>query len=145
MEPRVYEYSCGSRWIAEHRGVSSSEGKSEIDIACPPEFGGHAGYWTPEHLLVLSVEVCVMTTFLALFEKRGGVLISYESQTVGKASMRDWTFRFTDICVKPKIVVKGEKCVGLARESIERAAGECLISRSLKLRTVVRPTIESVA
>jgi organic hydroperoxide reductase OsmC/OhrA len=130
--------------VAEHRGISSSEGKPEIRVACPPEFGGQAGHWTPEHLLVLSVEVCVMTTFLSLFEMRGGVLVSYESQTVGKASLRNWAFRFTDICVMPKIVVEDEAYISLAREAIERAADECLVSRTLNIRPMVQPTVECV-
>jgi organic hydroperoxide reductase OsmC/OhrA len=142
MEPRVYDYESGLRWTEEHRGVSYSEGKPDIEIACPPEFGGHQGYWTPEHLFVCSVEVCVMTTFLSLFEKTVGVLVSYESEAIGKAGMQDWVFRFTSLTIRPRIVVEGQGSIALAREAIDQAAEQCLISKVLKFRPVVDPVIE---
>lgn len=144
MEPRIYEYASRTRWTEQHMGVLSSESKSNIEIACPPEFGGHVGYWTPEHLFVSSVEVCIMTTFLSLFEKGGGVLVSYDSQSVGRASIRDWVFRFTDITIRPSLVVKRTEDIGLARDAMKKAADDCLICRALKFKPVVEPVIESV-
>ncbi len=141
----MYDYTSRLRWTGEHRGVSSSEGKPDIETACPPEFGGHQGYWTPEHLFVSSVEACVMTTFLSLFEKMGGALVSYESEATGEAGMEDWVFRFTSLSVRPRIVVKGQGSVSLAREAVNQAADQCLISKSLKLKPVVEPVIECVA
>ena len=94
MEPRVYEYESSTMWTGAHKGILSSKRKPSIEVACPPEFGGHTGYWTPEHLFVSSVEVCILTTFLSIFEKSGGNLISYESQAVGKASVQNWVFQF---------------------------------------------------
>ena len=145
MKPRVYEYFSESVWVAERRGMLTSEGKQEIEIACPPEFGGHPGFWTPEHLFVSSVEVCIMTTFLAYFQKEGGLLESYESKAVGRASLRDRVFRFTDITIRPRIVVKRQEDSSLARTAIERAADQCLISRALDFKPLIEPVIESLS
>lgn len=145
MEPRIYEYESRTRWTGEHRGTLSSQGKHSIEIACPPEFGGHHGYWTPEHLFVSSVEVCILTTFLSIFEKSGGNVISYESHAVGKASMQNWVFQFSGIDIMPTIVVETEDSVRKAEEAIRRAASECLITKSLKFKPKVRPRIQSVS
>ncbi|MFQ5906617.1 MAG: OsmC family protein [bacterium] len=142
MEPRVYEYRSRTTWADGHKGALSSEGMREIEVACPPEFGGHVGYWTPEHLFVSSVEVCTMTTFLAIFQKSEGNLVSYDSSAVGRASIRDWVFQFTDIEITPRIVVKTEEDVDKAEEAMKRAASECLITRSLKFSPKVLPGIE---
>lgn len=144
MEPRVYEYESSTMWTGEHKGTLSSEEKHSIEVACPPEFGGHPGYWTPEHLFVSSVEVCILTTFLSIFEKSGGNLISYKSHAVGKASTQDWVFQFNDIEITPTIVVETEDDVRKAEEAIERAASECLISKSLKFKPKVRSRVQPV-
>jgi len=143
MEPRVYEYKSSTMWTGEHKGTLSSEEKHSIEIACPPEFGGHPGCWTPEHLFVSSVEVCILTTFISIFEKSGGKLISYESHAVGKASMQNWIFRFSDIEIIPTIVVETEDDVRKAEEAIGRAATECLITKSLKFKPKVLPKVQS--
>jgi organic hydroperoxide reductase OsmC/OhrA len=114
----------------------------DIETACPPEFGGHPGFWTPEHLFVSSVEVCVMSTFLSFFQKKGGHLVSYESNAVGKARVREGMFRFTDINIEPRIVVRRQEDMAAARTAIERAADECLISRALNFKPLVEPMIE---
>jgi organic hydroperoxide reductase OsmC/OhrA len=114
----------------------------DIEIACPPEFGGHPGFWTPEHLFVSSVEVCVMTTFLSLFQNEERPLVSYESRAVGRARIKERVFRFTDISIEPRIVVEHQEDVALARTAIERAADQCLISRALDFKPTVRPVIE---
>lgn len=46
-------------------------GKPEIQVWASPEFKRHEGNWSPEDLLVASVEVCTMTTFLAFAERSG--------------------------------------------------------------------------
>jgi len=34
--------------MSENKGVLRCEGKLDIMVACPPEFGGHPGIWSPE-------------------------------------------------------------------------------------------------
>ncbi|TET44596.1 OsmC family peroxiredoxin [candidate division TA06 bacterium] len=144
MEPRIYEYKSSTKWTGGHKGRLSSEEKHSIEVACPPEFGGDPGYWTPEHLFVSSVEVCILTTFLSIFEKSGGNLVSYESQAVGKASMKNWVFQFNDVDIMPTVVVETEEDVRKAEEAMERAVNECLITKSLKFKPKVRPRVQSV-
>ncbi|MDI6840610.1 MAG: hypothetical protein QMD71_07170 [bacterium] len=61
FKPKIYRYKTGTKWTEKHKGILSSEDKQDIEIACPPEFGGHYGCWTPEHLFVSSIEICIMT------------------------------------------------------------------------------------
>ena len=70
-------------------------GKPDIMVACPPEFGGHPGIWSPEDLFLSSVEVCFMTSFLYLISKRDIVLKSYRSESEGFAELVGNVFRFS--------------------------------------------------
>ena len=71
LKPRKFPYRTAVRWTEEHKGVISSPDKPDVEVACPPEFGGHEGYWSAEDLFVAAVNTCIMTTFLSLAEKRG--------------------------------------------------------------------------
>jgi organic hydroperoxide reductase OsmC/OhrA len=63
-KPMKYLYQTHLRWTGEKKGRLSSKGKPDIEVACPPEFGGHPDIWSPEDLFLSSVEVCTMTTFI---------------------------------------------------------------------------------
>ena len=61
---KQFTYKTYLRWKEERKGTLSSSGKSDIEVATPPEFRGHPGIWTPEELFIGSVNICIMTTFL---------------------------------------------------------------------------------
>jgi len=62
------------------KGILIAAEKPDIEVASPPEFGGPGGTWSPEDLLVASVNACIMTTFL-FFAKKDNIPVSfYESE-----------------------------------------------------------------
>ncbi len=141
LEPRIYIYSTSLRWTGEHKGRLSCEGKPDIEVACPPEWGGHPGIWSPEDLFVSSLEVCTMTTFLFLLEKQRGALVSYESQATGTAKMVRGSFVFDDVAVEVSVKVPTEGDVAKAARAFEEIGGLCLVTNSVKCRVMVKPKI----
>ena len=141
LEPRNYNYETALRWTEKHKGVLSSAGFQEIEIACPPEWGGHKGFWTPEHLLVAAVEVCIMTTFLSIAERRKIKFSSYSSKAAGNAQIVNKQFRFSSISIFPKIVLPRGNSVSEARDAIEKAHKTCMVSNSLSTQVFVYPEI----
>ncbi len=139
LRPKIYKYTTELRWTERHKGILSFEGKRDIEIGCPPEFGGEYGVWSPEELFVASVNICIMTTFLDLIDKKKGEILSYESRAIGKACLvvEEKRFRFIGVDVYPVIKVKEENR-RIAEEAIERAAEECMVSNSLKFKPEVR-------
>jgi organic hydroperoxide reductase OsmC/OhrA len=80
----VHFYEINVRWTERKKGLLSSTGLPDIEVATPPQFaGGHEGIWSPEHLFVSSVAVCIMTTFLAIAELSKLEFLSYESRAIG--------------------------------------------------------------
>lgn len=139
-KPRVHKFETNTRWIRLRKGLLSGYDKDPIEIACPPEFGGHHGYWTAEHLFVASVEICIMTTFKWLLEKNDGKLVAYESTAIGKAQMVNGDFRFNEIEIKPVITVP-DAYLSKAKRAIENAHRQCLISKALNLKVKVNSVI----
>jgi peroxiredoxin-like protein len=138
-----HEYRTTVRWDGQRKGTLGAPGLGEIAVATPPEFpGGHPGIWSPEHLYVASVEVCVMTTFLAIAENSKLEFTHYSSSAEGILEKTETGYRMTEITVKPRIVIREDAAREKAARAIEKAEKVCLISNSMK--TVVRLQAEIV-
>jgi organic hydroperoxide reductase OsmC/OhrA len=143
LNPRIYTFETTTRWTQNRRGVLSAGGKKSIEIACPPEFGGHRGYWTAEHLFVASIEVCIMTTFEWLMEKDKGKIVAYKSKSIGMAQMVDDNFLLNRVEITPTIVVSDQANLSKAKEAITEAGNQCLISKALNFEVSIHPVVRS--
>jgi len=141
VRSKVYTYHTTVAWTEQRKGVISCTGKPDIQVATPPEFKGHEGIWSPEDLFVASANVCVMTTFLAVAERAGLGFTSYECEAEGKLELVEGKFQFSTITLKPTIVLETSTDAAKARELIEKAEANCLISNSMKARVILEPTI----
>lgn len=142
FKPKIYEYRTSTRWDGEKEGTLEALQRHSVKIGCPPEFGGKPDYWTPEHLLVASIDVCIMTTFLWLLAKEPYRIVSYESEAVGRAHMVGSEFEFSKVEVKPRIAVVHERDKEAIYDLLLKASEQCLISRSLKCRVELNALIE---
>lgn len=130
-EPVKYNYNTQLEWTSGKKGVLRCKGKPDIMVACPPEFGGHPGIWSPEDLFLASVEVCTMNTLLWFTNKEDITLKSYESETIGNVELVGGVFQFSSITVKIQVCVSSEDdCIRVEKllKKVERA---CLITNSI--------------
>jgi len=141
VRSKVYTYHSKVQWTEQRKGVISSQGKPDVQVATPPEFKGHEGIWSPEDLFVASVNICVMSTFLAVAERAGLSFLRYESVAEGRLELVDGKFQFTTIVLKPQISLKPGEDAGKAKELITKAETNCLISNSIKTRVLVEALI----
>ena len=141
VRSKVYMYHTAVKWTEQRKGVISCAGKPDIEVATPPEFKGHEGIWSPEDLFVASANICLMTTFLAIAERAGLAFSSYESVADGRLELVEGKFQFTVITIKPTITLKAIGDAANAKELIEKAEANCLISNSMKARVSLEPTI----
>src|SRR5258708_19854470 len=129
---KSFRYKAKTTWISGRRGVFSAVEKPNVDVGRPTEFKGEPDVWTPEELLIGSVNTCIMLTFLSLAQARGLTPASYESEAEGLLENVEGKFRITEVTVRPHVTVKSEGELERAREIMERAEGECFISNSIK-------------
>ena len=83
MEDKYY-YTTEVEWTGERHGDLSAPVLPKLKVDAPPEFKGHEGVWTPEHLFVASVNSCFMTTFLAIAENSKLEFVSFSADAKGK-------------------------------------------------------------
>jgi peroxiredoxin-like protein len=136
-----YTYTAGIKWIGEKKGVVTAETLPELHVATPPEFGGHEGQWSPEHLLVSSVASCIMTTFIAIAEASKFSFQSYESSAIGTIERVEKSYEFTRITVSVKLTVADEGSVSRAERLLQKAEQNCFISNSIKAEIDLVPEI----
>ena len=141
QKSKVYMYQTAVKWTEQRKGVMSCAGKPDVQVATPPEFKGHEGIWSPEDLFVASANVCLMTTFLAVAERAGLAFSSYESTAEGRLEFVEGKFQFTAITIKPSITLKSGEDAVKARELIEKAERNCLISNSMKATVTLEPAV----
>lgn len=138
----IYYYSTEVKWTGARKGVLNSEGMKEIEIASPPEFGGEPGIWTPEHLFVASVNICLMTTFLAIADIARLPFKEYKANAIGKLEKVDGKYIISEIILKPLIIIPDENYREKCLRIIEKSETNCLISNSIKSKVIVEPEIK---
>ena len=141
VRSKVYLYQTNVKWSEQRKGVISCEGKPDVEVATPPEFKGHGGIWSPEDLFVASANICLMTTFLAVAERAGLAFSAYESTAEGRLELVEGKFQFTAITIRPSITLRPGGDAAKAKELIEKAEHNCLISNSMKATVTLEPTI----
>ncbi len=142
MEQDKWLYHNKLRWKGEKKAdLKFVESKQEIEVATPPEFGGHENIISPEDLFVSSANVCFMTTLLGTIKNMGVELVSYESEaegileTVGKMKI------FTKIIIRPRI--KAKETEEKIRLILGHAEKRCLVANSMKTQVIIEPVIET--
>jgi peroxiredoxin-like protein len=142
MEDNYY-YTTEVEWTGERQGDLSAPVLPSLKVDAPPEFKGHEGVWTPEHLFVASVNSCFMTTFLAIAENSKLEFESFRANAKGKLEkLSDKGFMITEITLQPKLVIKHARDSQRACRILEKAEKYCLISNSIKTQTKLVPDIK---
>jgi organic hydroperoxide reductase OsmC/OhrA len=138
----VHFYSTNVEWKEGRIGELTSSAFPSLKVATPPEFkNGVPGIWSPEHLFVASINICVMTTFLAIAENSGLEFISYSSEAKGKLEKVDGKFIISEVELKPVVKIKDEKHKGKTLRILDKAEMGCLISNSVKSKIILNSQV----
>jgi peroxiredoxin-like protein len=106
-----------------------------IFSAPPAEFGGPGNRWSPESLLVASVADCFILTFRAISRASKLDWISLQCDANGTLDKADGATRFTRFDIRATLEVSSDASVDKARQVLEKAEQNCLITNSLSATT----------
>ena len=137
-----YCYSTEVEWTGERGGDLSAPHLPNLEVDAPPEFKGHEGVWTPEHLFVAAINSCFMTTFLAIAENSKLEFVSFSADAKGKLErLEGQGFIMTEVVLRPKLLISHARDVERAGRILEKAEQSCLISNSIKTETTLEPEV----
>ena len=129
-----YYFEVQLKWQEGRKGMlSANDVKGTIEVATPPEFaGGVPDIWSPEHLFLSSLSSCLMTTYLAIADKRRLVICNFECNAIGQIQLVEGHLEFTTINLFPKIYVAGESDITIANEVLLKTYKHCIVANSVK-------------
>ncbi|MGZ8384202.1 MAG: OsmC family protein, partial [Nitrospira sp.] len=78
---------------------------------------------------------------LSFAERAGLAFLSYESEAEGRLELVEGKFQVTAIALRPRIMLQPGGDSTKAKELIEKAEANCLISNSIKTRVSLEATI----
>jgi len=141
-EGRTFIYKTEIEWRGDKEGLMCAPGLPDISVGAAPEFKGREGIWTPEHLLVASVNGCFMLTLLAIAENSKLALVSATSAAAGKLEkVPGGGYQITEIVLAPRVVVAAAEDVPRTARILEKAKDNCFVSNSIKSLLILKPEV----
>jgi peroxiredoxin-like protein len=135
-------YGTEIEWKGERSLSLSGTGLPEVAAGAPSEFGGRAGQWSPEHLLVASLNACYMLTLLTIAENSKISIVRFSSSAQGKLEkVANAGYQITEIIVKPKLLLGSANDLTRMPRIIDKAKENCFISNSIRASIKVEPEV----
>lgn len=104
---------------------------------------GDATAWSPEHLLLSSLGLCILTTFEAFCARDGIELVQWNANLDGAVERSSQGLIFSSIVLSLDMEISGN--VDRVEQTLEDAKRYCLIINSLSVPVVVETTIRFAA
>lgn len=135
-------YSTNVVWTGERHGDLSAPVMPTLKIDAPPEFRGHEGVWTPEHLFVGAINSCFMTTFVAIAENSKLDFVHFDAKATGKLEEHeDVGLMMTVVVLRPELTISNARDKDRALRILRKAERHCLIANSVKAAISLQPVV----
>ncbi|MBI2207655.1 MAG: OsmC family protein [Candidatus Rokubacteria bacterium] len=109
----------------------ASSGVCDLATDAPVEFNGPGDAWSPEQLLVASVEACFLLTFRAIAQASRIEFTSLAVDGEGIVDRANGIMRFTEIVLRPRVALPAGADCSRVRRALAKAEKACLVSASL--------------
>ncbi len=120
----------------------SIEGKPVIVGSSDPHFNGDASRYNPEELFVAALSACHMLYYLHLCADARIVVVDYADNATGSMiETANGGGHFTEVVLRPRVVVSKQSDANLAKELHARAHGLCFIANSVNFPVKHEPEI----
>ena len=120
----------------------TADGPPVIEGTADPGFLGDPTRWNPEQLFTASISQCHMLWYLGLCARAGVVVHEYTDEAEGTmVSGPDHRARFSEVVLRPRIVVDTAEQVERAVALHEKAHEMCFIAQSVNFEVKVDPLV----
>lgn len=149
----THRFECRLVWTGAAKGPTTSyesysreyaieiPGKPRLIGSSDKAFLGDPSLHNPEDLLVASLSACHALTYLALAARAGILVHGYEDAAEGTMSVKDRRLRFTEVVLRPRVVVAPGTDLEAARRLHEPAHDHCFIANSVNFPVRHEPVV----
>lgn len=121
----------------------SADGPQTIAGSSDPAFRGDQARWNPELELTAALSQCHMLWYLHLSAVAGVTVLAYTDQASGTMEEEaDGSGRFTEVVLRPRVVVATPEMADAARRLHAEASAKCFIANSVNFPVKHEPIIE---
>ena len=140
---REHHYAAHLVWTGAEKGptrdyasysrdyVVRIEGKPELVGSSDPLFRGDPKRHNPEDWLMAALSACHMLTYLAICARSGLQVLSYEDAASGTMVLEGGGGHFTEVVLRPKVVLAAGADRAKAEAVHEEAHRHCFIAASV--------------
>jgi len=140
---QIHHFSARISWTGAAKGTTSSyesysrdylieiPGKPPLAGSADKVFRGDSSRHNPEDLLVMSLSACHMLTYLAEAARAGVHVVAYSDEAGGTMQLKDGKMRFTEVSLRPQVVIAKVGDPALATRLHEKAHEHCFIANSV--------------
>lgn len=127
--PHTYETTIER--TAASRARIDAGARPSLQGGPPPEFFGDEQSWTPEHLVLAALGLCVFTTFEAFAARDKLAVVAWRETANGQLDRTSSGLAFKSFGIEIDLTVaSGDEA--RAREVFDKAKKNCIISRALQ-------------
>jgi organic hydroperoxide reductase OsmC/OhrA len=129
--PFPHSYEVALSWPGEGGVEIAADPRPRLTGGAPAEFDGRGDWWSPEHLLLSSLSLCLTTTFQAVAARSRVAVRDYRCRARALLDKTPNGLVFTEIVLEVAVEVDP----GLAErveELLRKAKTHCIVSNALK-------------
>ena len=140
---QVHHFTAKLTWTGATKGTTSSyesysrdylievPGKPPLPGSADKVFRGDSSRHNPEDLLVMSLSACHMLTYLAEAARAGVLVVGYADEASGTMQLKDGKMRFTEVSLRPQVLIAKGSDPAQARRLHEKAHEHCFVANSV--------------
>jgi organic hydroperoxide reductase OsmC/OhrA len=142
MKPLPHHYEVHLTGGASGYAQVSSAGVPDLRTAPPADYDGPGDAWSPEQLLLASVQTCLLFTLRAVAHLSKVEFTGLDVHAAGTVDRQDGVTRFTEIVCRSRLTVPAGTDRERALRVLEKSERTCLVSASLSVPIRLEATIE---
>ncbi len=127
-----HHYEVNLSWPRQGGAELYAAAAPPIAGGAPMQFGGRDSWWSPEHLLLSSLSLCLMTTFEAIAAKARLKVVRGDCRAVATLDHDEGGLGFTALGLHVEVEVAPDDAERAAR-LLASAKKHCLVANALRL------------
>ena len=131
MKPLPHHYSTRLAGGPVGYVEARSDHLPALRMVEPATYDGPGDAWSPEHLLLASVQTCFLFTLRAVARLSKIEFTQLDLEAAGTVDRHEGVTRFTEIVLRPRLTVARDVDHTRALAMLEKAKKACLVSASL--------------
>lgn len=139
--PFPHRYSASLSRTFASRARMEVPNRPVVHGAPSPELDGDANAWSPEHMLLSSLGLCMLTTFEAFAARDGIVIRAWDARAHGTVDRTPEGLSFTSIVLELDMELSGN--VDCVDQTLEDAKQYCLVLNSIRVPVVIETQIRT--